>query len=281
MFIGQIIWVLTPFLVVSFLLLGAFAFGYHVQGRKEYNSLGTSFLGIFSLFVGADQEVHSILDIVFGSLIIIVLLNVLIAVVGQAWDDVTKNSKEVYWRYRLRFILEVTRGDKSEDQFCNHMNIFGLRDFLDKDWTSKNLKQYLGLTTYHKEQRGLYENPTWETRDNLLEVLATLLILFYFTLLGFVSFGLLWPMFVLEFLFTSKSVSSSSMQRLDIQSEKELDVIRDLRVTNQKQSEQIETLLSQMDQLLQGMQLLLKQAKSGKAGEEVVAQDVEKDDTQS
>ena len=41
------------------------------------------------------------LDILFGLLIVIILLNVVVAIVGEAWDDAATQSLMFFWKYRV------------------------------------------------------------------------------------------------------------------------------------------------------------------------------------
>ena len=166
-------------------------------------SMEQSLITVYGICIGDDPSVDaSTLEIVFGLLIIIVLLNVVIAVVSQAWSEVSMRSTEVYWIHRLTFILEVTRGYENERHLCGDMS--RLRQILDEDWNSHGVKNYLGYKNKEHTQFAMYWNPTRKEEDNFLQRGATIFLLFCLTILGFVSFGLLWPMFILEFLFTSR-----------------------------------------------------------------------------
>lgn len=125
--------VLFPFIVVTLLILGAFTFMYFVQNHEpqEFGSIEDSTFSVYAAFIGGQGEMESTtLDVLFGALITVVLLNVVIAIVGEAWKDVTANAEAVFWRYRLHFIIEVTRGHHVKDG-----HFFGkklpLRKFLD------------------------------------------------------------------------------------------------------------------------------------------------------
>ena len=83
---------LIPFGVLSALVLGVFSFMFFVQRHDcpvdesdefVYNTLWNSFLSTFSSFVGDPPTARNWLDILFGVVMIIVLLNVVIAIVNQ------------------------------------------------------------------------------------------------------------------------------------------------------------------------------------------------------
>ena len=165
-------------------------------GQGLYDNGRVSDYCLWYIFIGDDPSVdESTLEIVFGLLIIIVLLNVVIAVVSQARSEVSMRSTEVYWIHRLTFILEVTRGYENERHLCGDMS--RLRQILDEDWNSHGVKNYLGYKNKEHTQFAMYWNPTRKEEDNFLQRGATIFLLFCLTILGFVSFGLLWPMFMM------------------------------------------------------------------------------------
>ncbi len=58
-----------------------------------------------SFFAGADG-VADYLDVLFGIIIIVVLLNVVIAIVEQAWAKAADVTMRLFWMYRLEFLTE-------------------------------------------------------------------------------------------------------------------------------------------------------------------------------
>jgi len=240
-FIGglvHIIWVILPFMVVTLLNLGVFTFMYFIQSyhTEKHPSLQKSSYAVYSSFVGGGLDgMKSSLDVIFGTLIIVVLLNVIIGIVGTAWSDVVANAGKMFWTYRLSFIINVTRTDKinRSDKKRNR-----LCKILDKDWTMANLKEYFGFDNLSRwKKSGLYLNPTTKKRDNLLQVGMTIILLAGCTLLGLFSFGYFWPMFVLEFLFTSNGVELTSSNESTAQMKKQIDAIQKLVSGNAKQSD--------------------------------------------
>ena len=210
-----------------------------------------SLITVHGIFIGDDPSVdESTLEIVFGLLIIIVLLNVVIAVVSQAWCEVSMRSTEVYWIHRLTFILEVTRGYENERHLCGDLS--GLRQILDEDWNSHGVKNYLGYKIKDHSQFAMYWNPTRKKEDNLLQRGATIFLLFCLTILGFVSFGLLWPMFILEFLFTSRIEKDSE----------EFAEVKALKAENDNLVKQIDEQSQQIQMMSQHVQSLFRQLKT-------------------
>ncbi len=117
--IFKIISDLIPFIVVSALILMAFGEMFSldmlgeqgeckVEGNTTYDatdfcSFGDSLFITYGLFVGgieldayanAETRMRAI-AVVFGFLVAIILLNVLIVIVGNSWNEVVQNGKEV------------------------------------------------------------------------------------------------------------------------------------------------------------------------------------------
>mmetsp|Transcript_39280 Transcript_39280/g.84710 ORF Transcript_39280/g.84710 Transcript_39280/m.84710 type:complete len:249 (+) Transcript_39280:415-1161(+) len=198
-----------PFLVISAITLFAFSFMYYVREKDSttypydpvphnstnpYVSLGESFKTVFPPFAsGPLGESESTLDVLFGITIILILLNVVIAVVSDAWADATEEADNAFWSYRLDLILEKTRG-VNEDGLIPSIfwNKFGgLDDFyIDSETvgtTTGELKQKLALV--RREKSSLF----------CLLVIAKS---FAFIILGFPTLGILWPKFFRQILFT-------------------------------------------------------------------------------
>ena len=99
---------LVPFGVSTFLVLSAFSFMYFVDrydpngsvdnGDDSYQSLLDSFLSVFSSFVGEPARAENWLDIFFGIVTVVILLNIVIAIVTSEWDDATRKASRVFWR---------------------------------------------------------------------------------------------------------------------------------------------------------------------------------------
>lgn len=78
----------------------------------DFKTLLGSFQAVFTSFVGGPDDTIDLLDVFFGILSTIILLNVVIAIVSDAWADSTQNATEVFWQYRLDFILEVANAQR-------------------------------------------------------------------------------------------------------------------------------------------------------------------------
>jgi len=110
-FVGGLIMIfrdVIPFIIVSLLLLSAFIYASLVNIKYDCESYSKCFVTMFSnVFDFSPSEENSItLDIIFGVLIIIVLMNVLIAIVSQSWATAVKESTKFFWKCRLQKIIE-------------------------------------------------------------------------------------------------------------------------------------------------------------------------------
>jgi len=104
---------LIPFLIVSILLLIAFAYSFWVSKIEDCETIYMciSWLAT-SVFAYVPSEKAGWLVTIFGIMVIIVLLNVVIAIVGQAWNLAAIKSTKLFWKYRLRKIAELKYTDK-------------------------------------------------------------------------------------------------------------------------------------------------------------------------
>jgi hypothetical protein len=62
-----------------------------------------SFSGFFSGLDNVERPV----EVIFGIVVIIVLLNVVIAIVSDSWKAAVQQTKVKYWSFRLSFIMEM------------------------------------------------------------------------------------------------------------------------------------------------------------------------------
>lgn len=75
---------------------------------KCNDSLGTCFMGVLSAFLsGGTEELNDFNDVFFGLIIVLVVLNVVIAIVSDAWDTAKDEATDLYWQGRLNFLLEM------------------------------------------------------------------------------------------------------------------------------------------------------------------------------
>jgi len=128
-FVGGLFLILKttlPFLIVSFLLVFAFSFIYYtlssldvslcpVDGNDEFNDefnhctlSGSMYTSLFWFFKGPDDPTnYTAVDFIFLFLVIVVLLNVVIAIVSDAWEDGKAQSGAWFWGFRTNFLAEM------------------------------------------------------------------------------------------------------------------------------------------------------------------------------
>mmetsp|Transcript_18684 Transcript_18684/g.27676 ORF Transcript_18684/g.27676 Transcript_18684/m.27676 type:complete len:1350 (+) Transcript_18684:52-4101(+) len=124
-----IFYTLFPFFIVTAAILIAFSatyrFEFKINNDDEIMAVATKDTDVESLeyhciqsfelcltktlqafFSGGD--VDNWLDIVFGIVAIIILLNVVIAIVSDAWEDARDRATDIYWRGRITFLSETS-----------------------------------------------------------------------------------------------------------------------------------------------------------------------------
>ena len=167
-FVGGLLLILStliPFFIVSFLVLMFFAYSFRISG-KPYREEGcptftkcyyTVLLGLFSGAEGTEDY----LDVMFGVLAIIVLLNVVIAIVCNAWESAQRKADHIFWRFRLQFL--------TESRFCAYLGskvseggIFEkIGKYIDetKDVRITDNTEWLRETYEQVRNKEMYENP--------------------------------------------------------------------------------------------------------------------------
>ena len=109
---------LIPFFIVSALLLLAFAYGFRVffnhkdcdieecENMCEESLIRCYYWVLGGFFSGAEATNSDALDILFGVTAIVILLNVVIAIVSDAWELSSGQSQSLFWKFRLEFLSE-------------------------------------------------------------------------------------------------------------------------------------------------------------------------------
>ena len=277
----QIIFVILPFLMISGATLIVFTFLYFVNfsklqtpdGEYPYATFRGSFYKSYADFVGGPDYIEYELDIIFGIVIVLILLNVVIAIVTDAWKRATDpaHAKQVFWRYRLNFILDVTRGTSSRDSFFACLKwiddlgdtakeegqvIIGRPSSKSSSRTRQSIHSVRGSNTRKNIRSVEPEEPSSSFGKTFLLYPLVVIIL---PILGFFSFGQLWPLYIRLFLFTQQDddeehkpiekqigglIDQNKLQVATLQEEmvKLLSMNRDLLYKNEKQSEELSML---------------------------------------
>jgi len=296
----KIIWAVLPFLAVSTVTLFTFSFMYFVQDQDKlknrdlalvfninnsnledddsFASLMLSFQTVFDKFAGGAKESLSALDFFFGIIVVIVLLNVIIAVVSGKWEEAEEEADASFWKYRLDLIIDKTRGLS----LCWRLSS-SLRGYLcpcpcslpsppsfNCDWSRWIvLKRSRLLDFIFVDERTV--GITWEEiklklavknkEDGMFAYIKLLVECFLFFVLGFPTFGLLWPKFIRQMLFTSSKPKESS----DADSEREREITKEVSKLSKKVDEQNESLaeykktVSELSQKVSAQNDLLEQ----------------------
>eukprot|EP00555_Chaetoceros_dichaeta_P001568 CAMPEP_0198277408 /NCGR_PEP_ID=MMETSP1447-20131203/65834_1 /TAXON_ID=420782 /ORGANISM="Chaetoceros dichaeta, Strain CCMP1751" /LENGTH=274 /DNA_ID=CAMNT_0043972427 /DNA_START=167 /DNA_END=991 /DNA_ORIENTATION=+ len=90
--------------------------------EDECTSISMCFSWVFATFLDfsrRENENLSIGRILFGVMIVIVLLNVVIAIVSEAWTTASLQSTKLFWKYRVTKIAEL----KVLDNYSNRTKI--------------------------------------------------------------------------------------------------------------------------------------------------------------
>jgi len=141
-FVGGLLLILTtliPFFIVGSLLLLAFTIAYRISLNGSFDevtrlleeddgiqvdcsgSLWSCFLWTLQSFFNGSDDTSTVLDVVFGVVAIVILLNVVIAIVGDAWDNATEKASTMYWSFRVGYILQTRIsgvGKKKLERMC-------------------------------------------------------------------------------------------------------------------------------------------------------------------
>jgi hypothetical protein len=75
---------------------------------NEFNAL-SCFVVVVEKFLLTDWESEQpYVNIIYGLILFLVLMNVVIAIVSDAWGDSADIAAQVFWRSRLKFLSELT-----------------------------------------------------------------------------------------------------------------------------------------------------------------------------
>lgn len=233
---------LTPFLIVSLLILIAFTNAYRISvnfadDNKTWDSETTrgqcveSFLTCFltvlqGFFGGGGDATTGWLDIGFGIVIAIILLNVVIAIVSDSWEDSKGTAAYAFWSSRVERLCQL---GKSAEISKHNLFLFTWIDSLrwipfqdDISWSKdypyslvqsreeyENPYYYFSKRDAHKiaDSRSLDSSLYWIRKDTDLGLVESEIsqaytsfkwlmnntVYIFFALIGPFTAGLLWP----------------------------------------------------------------------------------------
>lgn len=163
---------LIPFFVVSSMVLVGFTYSFLMSGGRDEECPTMSRCFLWTLegfFFGMNDFLKTpILDVLFGVLAAIILLNVVIAIVSNAWDDSIEDTKEVFWQSRVDVLF----------QYRFFKSVVGK-----KSWFGSLFRIIDSFDIFANYN----EMPTWK-------VLLSCILYFVWFILGLVTFGLFWPL---------------------------------------------------------------------------------------
>ncbi len=108
-------------------------------------------------FFAGTEETHNVMGILFGLVIVLVLLNVVIAIVSDAWETAKDEATVMYWRGRLSSLTETSCLKYLSNNSNALFNIIdGSRVIFDDDQSISWSKDYPYNLVHTKEQ---YDNP--------------------------------------------------------------------------------------------------------------------------
>jgi len=237
----NILLTLIPFFSTSVLILIAFAQKYRIDvnftditirdGSIHDNCQGsfwTCILAVLQGFFGGPDDTNTWTDIVFGVLVAIVLLNVVIAIVSDSWEESKASASAAFWRSRVEFLTENgyfssntrTTGGVQPFKWIDRFKWIPMNDNIswtkDEPYKSVSSQEEYENPKYHFDKdvakviaqaRSLDSTLYWIKQEFRREGVVIHLRLFYgstrwffnntmfllFVCLGFPTFGLLWP----------------------------------------------------------------------------------------
>ena len=204
---------ILPFLTITFIILVAFTSMYYIQrfGEDGFETFASSFNSLFTAFIGGPEGTDGILDVLFGVLSIVILLNVVIAIISSSWDNAVQSSFVQFCYYRLqllrqvqatkRFICCFPKGKKNKREKCSYDEDY--EKFIETKILSRLRPVHQGEEWWHltlsEKQR-----KCWDLKMRLWEMSSPVLIFVLNLLpwlLGIPTFGGLWPRHIRECLF--------------------------------------------------------------------------------
>ncbi len=165
---GQVVQTLMPFVFTTAFIIFAFAHLFYFAGPRgeECGDSGLSFgdgdwtcsrpkayVGVFHMLLTTDWpllgtyplDIQAILSILYAFVIGIVLLNLIIAVISTAFDEITSKSEETFWYNRRQVLSDVNTFYELFKTHCYEFNQQGYptAEEINFDWLRKHDPAYL------------------------------------------------------------------------------------------------------------------------------------------
>jgi hypothetical protein len=229
-------WDLVPFAIVTFIVILVFAFMFFIQEYKEegYEHFYASTLTVFSSFVGDPRPAEGPLDLIFGVVVVVVLLNVVIAIVSASWENAVNTSLILLCTHRLQLLRRA-----------NDNSAYLPKWFSGEWWIDTQFEELMEKCV--EEVREEYDFWVGFNQWHPTAFLWSVLYLFMFLLrpfttvlmwiMGAATFGLTWSLSVRMYLFginPSKDTLYTRMERME-------DATQDLSMETYKIHAEIKT----------------------------------------
>jgi hypothetical protein len=108
---------LVPFFIISIIFLLCFTYGFRMSdsfndaAKDAKTSCTVSFQAclfqVLDAFFAGGGDTDGLLDVLFGFIVIIVLLTIVIAIVGDAWKAAESKASQFYWESRISFLSDI------------------------------------------------------------------------------------------------------------------------------------------------------------------------------
>jgi hypothetical protein len=189
---------MIPFGITTFLMLGSFAEMYFKSAfetsvctedidASEFCIYKEAFLKVYVMFVGGidtsllttDTQTGLFwISIFYAFIFSIVMLNVLVAVIFDAWGKVSPHGRLYYWRYRHQFLIE-TRESKIASRFPM------------MDWLEEHQEKVIESFCNRPERVGIAKRRIDKIKGATFYIMEGLYLGMWFVL-GLFSASLLW-----------------------------------------------------------------------------------------
>jgi hypothetical protein len=245
---------MIPFGISLFLMLGSFTEMYfkstygtdtctdETSSGAGFCSYGSAFLTAYSMFVGGidggllttETETNLlILTIIYGFLFVIVMLNILVAVVFDAWGRVSPRGHQFFWYYRHQFLVETTE--------TNYLRVYDTLSSRKFNALEDHLNAVLERFSSRPKRATDANTAADSCRESALYLIEGFYLLVWF-LLGLVTAGALWCKKFRQFAFSFEGEEiedpseepDDAMEKLS-EAQEELQMAREQLATSQNQ----------------------------------------------
>jgi hypothetical protein len=247
----------------------AFTFMYWVQnfGDDGFETFLKSLYTIFARFVGgmSENSVDSVLDLIFGIVLVMILLNVLIAIVSNSWANAVQTSAKMLCRHRFELLEQVESLHIPPNYFVDFIHQPYDDDyeaFVEERIVSRVRLSLLGRETEKcddEKSENYFRLVVWSAVYIPLGVALTVLPWF----LGMFSFGLWWPRHIRASLFgmvrdVDQVITAHPEDSLESRIGRMENQIKQVNEEMNENLKQVNQQMQQMNQALKNVEQLLE-----------------------